>query len=431
MCGIVGFVTGYSNGLAYNEADMFQDMLFVDTLRGVDSTGVFSVDYNSNVDILKEATHGLRFISSGEFKQFKGKLISRGQFVVGHNRAATRGVVTDENAHPFYVDDKIVLVQNGTFIGDHKHLKNTEVDTHAIAHVLAEEDNIETALQKVNSAYALVWFNADKQELQILRNDDRPLFVAYTKSGGFVFASEEGTITWAANRNKIELSKAPYLLAPNHLVTYTLKDKVVTSESKDVDVKFRGKPFRGFLPEDIDYYAGEFPHVKSTTYEASNNTLTTNNRRDTLSPKNNKKVDILFADFALNNIDDILYESSTEISNAVSQLDFAVDATGYLFVELIDYVKGNLHSDCTSWHVYGSVVSPNIDTEHGPTPVIHWIVYNKTEAEIMEYVHQSFYQVAKSTTIVRKLIKDNKKRYLVAAYGSNVREVTAHTAAVN
>ena len=33
MCGIVGLITACSNGLHYNEAEAFRDMLVVDSLR--------------------------------------------------------------------------------------------------------------------------------------------------------------------------------------------------------------------------------------------------------------------------------------------------------------------------------------------------------------------------------------------------------------
>ena len=63
MCGIVGLIASYSNGMTSDEADAFRDMVFLDTLRGWDSTGVFSVKNNGNVTVLKDAKHGPCFIS--------------------------------------------------------------------------------------------------------------------------------------------------------------------------------------------------------------------------------------------------------------------------------------------------------------------------------------------------------------------------------
>ena len=117
MCGIVGVVSKHTNGFSSPEMDMFQNMLFVDTMRGWDSTGVFGVDNYGNVGIAKAAMHGADFICTKEFKEFKSHAIKNGIFAVGHNRAATRGTINDENAHPFYVEDKIVLVQNGSWRG--------------------------------------------------------------------------------------------------------------------------------------------------------------------------------------------------------------------------------------------------------------------------------------------------------------------------
>ena len=134
MCGIVGIATKQFNGFTNAEGDMFRDMLYLDAFRGWDSTGVFGVDKHSNVQVHKEASQAADFIHTDEFKKFKGELVQRGLFAVGHNRAATRGEVVDKNAHPFVIDDKIVLVQNGTWRGDHKKIKDTAVDTEALAH---------------------------------------------------------------------------------------------------------------------------------------------------------------------------------------------------------------------------------------------------------------------------------------------------------
>jgi len=146
MCGIVGIASAFTNGFSAKEADTFMDMLYFDALRGMDSTGVFGVDKHGNVACHKEASQAGIFQQRKEIKEFRGKLVQNGLFAVGHNRSATRGSIIDKNAHPFWVDDKIVLVQNGTYKGSHKHHKDVDVDSEAIAHVLSEEADIETGI---------------------------------------------------------------------------------------------------------------------------------------------------------------------------------------------------------------------------------------------------------------------------------------------
>ena len=71
MCGIVGVVSNCANGFSIKEMAMFAQLLFLDTVRGFDSTGVFGVSNNKNVVIHKDAVHGLDFIQTKEFKEFK------------------------------------------------------------------------------------------------------------------------------------------------------------------------------------------------------------------------------------------------------------------------------------------------------------------------------------------------------------------------
>lgn len=245
MCGIVGMACKWSNGFTNTEMEVFETMLFLDTLRGWDSTGVFGVDTNGNVQIHKEATHGPDFICSKEFQEFSKEAVRRGRFVVGHNRAATRGAVNDKNAHPFYVEDKVILVQNGTYWGDHKKLADVEVDSEAIAHVLVETPDVAEALRKVNAAYALAWYDTRSETMNLIRNSHRPMFVAETNQGTIIWASEGNTILYAAARHNLELKEKPKQLPEHELFQMKMEkggsfDK---SQSK-LDCSFRS-PYSG------------------------------------------------------------------------------------------------------------------------------------------------------------------------------------------
>lgn len=264
MCGIVAYLTAYSNGFGYNESKLFNNMLFLDTLRGWDSTGVFGVSNVGNVGILKAAINAPNFMQTQEYKDFMADAVKNGMCLVGHNRAATRGSVTDANAHPFVIDDNIILVQNGTWNGSHKHIKDTEVDTETVAHIIHENENIEEALQKINAAYALIWYNVKEKSLYAIRNSQRPLFAALTKSGGTILASEANTILYSALREQVQLDGSPYELKPGYLNKWTLQsNKTWEFDGKDVDISYRPKyqsnhhqgypfrhPFHGYMDYD-------------------------------------------------------------------------------------------------------------------------------------------------------------------------------------
>lgn len=183
---------------------------------------------------------GFEFLGTDTWKEFRTQIIQTGWAVIGHNRKATRGSIIAENAHPFWVEDKLVLVHNGSFNGSHKHIKDTVVDSDAIAHLLAEagDGNYEKALQKVNAAYALIFYDIENKKLQLIRNPDRPLAWAETADGWY-FASESSMLEFALKRADIKvLNNAEF---PEYtLNTWKLtEDKSSELTSEVLDCKYR------------------------------------------------------------------------------------------------------------------------------------------------------------------------------------------------
>jgi hypothetical protein len=240
MCGLVCVVSKSKYGMAAQDVRAFELMLFMDTLRGEDSTGVFLVDNIGNVMIAKEAVDGPKFLQTKEWADIRRSAIQRGWVLVGHNRKATRGVISDENAHPFWVEDKIVLVHNGSMYGNHKHLADTEVDSHAIAHTIASESSVEAALQKINAAYALMWYNVQEKSFNIIRNSQRPLHFNSNNNAWF-FTSEDSILEFALKRADVKhLKPETSSLITNSLQKWTLKeDKSYSLEDIKLDCTFR------------------------------------------------------------------------------------------------------------------------------------------------------------------------------------------------
>lgn len=242
MCGLVSVITKRRYGFNAEERDAFTSLLFVDTLRGEDSTGAFVVDTTGNLRLAKEATQGPVFVQKPEYKALMGKAFSDGWAAVGHNRKATKGSINDKNAHPFVVDNNIVLVHNGTFFGDHKHHADTEVDSEALAHTIHKHgDDVEAALQTVNAAYALIWYDVKNKTLNFIRNDMRPLYWLETKDA-WLWASEPSFLLFAATRSNLEIKEGPFLMKQHQLVSYQLQDdKSAKMVVKDLDAKYRPK----------------------------------------------------------------------------------------------------------------------------------------------------------------------------------------------
>jgi glucosamine 6-phosphate synthetase-like amidotransferase/phosphosugar isomerase protein len=392
MCGIVGIASAYSNGFSHKEAQAFMDMLYFDALRGFDSTGVFGVDKHANVAIAKEATQAAEFIHDEEIKKFKGGLISSGLFAVGHNRAATRGSVVDKNAHPFWVDDKIVLVQNGTYKGSHKHLKDTEVDTEALAHVIAENADISTALKKINAAYALVWFNTETKELYLIRNEERPLFIAKAK-GTLLWCSEAGFLYMAAARHGLELDEPPRMLPVGTLVTLSIDGNNWKYSEKEIDIKYSFRQETTTTENEYDPIWGGnvFTHPR---YNNRHHTqLTHHSVQPHISRRHQDNaphyVETTIAEILLNKFDEY-HIPINELANYRLVIDtwHNKNKDNHYPIEIVDYEAANSETDCKTWHVWGTFVG---DQEvFGEKPVAHWFIYNKTEAEVLEYTTQEF-----------------------------------------
>lgn len=199
MCGIVG-VINYHKFYQPKMREIFIQMLMLDVVRGKESTGVFKAR-GKEVDWRKAACPAWDFFQIKNVDEFFNG-IGDYPFVVGHNRWATRGKVEDKNAHPFE-EGKITLVHNGTLnsvyqLPDHQKF---EVDSNLIAHSI-NKIGIEETTKKMGGAYALVWFDAKRKTLNLLRNDERPLFLMdIPKENMYLFGSEIGLLKWVAMRN--------------------------------------------------------------------------------------------------------------------------------------------------------------------------------------------------------------------------------------
>lgn len=167
MCGLVGII---KKTTSKKEVDIFSKMLFLDTIRGFDSTGVSYTDKNKHY-VYKNTMAGVDFVRTKEFSS----LITPGsKYFLGHNRAATRGAVKEENAHPF-VHGNIILAHNGTLTSQMDLPQRFDVDSEAICYALSVQDEIET-ISSLDGAYALTYVNTKENTFNIVRNNMRPLY---------------------------------------------------------------------------------------------------------------------------------------------------------------------------------------------------------------------------------------------------------------
>lgn len=202
MCGIVGYISTKEKAHVDEKAHFMRFALALDTLRGPDSTGVMTLHKRFKVHTVKTLMAGDRFVNGWEYR----KAWKPGWAQVGHNRAATVGKVKVENAHPFE-DGPVSLVHNGTLWAEGSTLplnrKDIEVDSHQLTHNFAEHspEKAKEVLEKIDGAFALVWYDRRDESINMARNSERPLHLGMSRSKDIIWFMSEGNHLQAINKS--------------------------------------------------------------------------------------------------------------------------------------------------------------------------------------------------------------------------------------
>lgn len=205
MCGLVGVA---ANKLGVQERKLFKTMLFLDQIRGEHSTGVCAVERDGSVSVHKRALPAADFL---QLKKATDVITDADHLLIGHNRYATIGSHTDDNAHPFQ-HEHITLAHNGTLKvkgNVNKDSATFSTDSETIAYAFSTEAEREV-LERLDGAYALTWHDATDNTINLARNEERPLFVGHTVDG-IVWASQKELIELAAAHCKVNVSKIEQL----------------------------------------------------------------------------------------------------------------------------------------------------------------------------------------------------------------------------
>lgn len=193
MCGIVGYITAQNDIYENARRGFFKYALMLDTLRGPDSTGVITVSNKFTVKRYKTISSGFRMATSEAFEAN----VPNGWAAIGHNRSATIGAVSVDNAHPFKFG-RVSLVHNGTLSNRGKNLpeydKNLSVDSMQLALSLSAVPPKEAVevLDRVDGDMCLVWTDERDRSINMCRNRGRPMVLGFNFERSFMCFMSDG-----------------------------------------------------------------------------------------------------------------------------------------------------------------------------------------------------------------------------------------------
>ncbi len=208
MCGIVGIIKQKSeSGVA---KDILNGLIKLE-YRGYDSSGVAILNDKQKIEVIK-VVDGPSVMLNNEFFE-KSSCIA-----IGHNRWATHGKATPENAHP-HVTDKVAIVHNGT-IENFAELKmqlkqknyhfNGESDTEVVAVLLTSyldsgisgDEAFLKTLSQIKGAFALAIIIASEPKKIYFAKQHSPLLIG---SNNYDYCLVSDAVAFPAWINKVAI----------------------------------------------------------------------------------------------------------------------------------------------------------------------------------------------------------------------------------
>lgn len=189
MCGHVGVFGTITPKIL----GLFEDLINMDVVRGMDGTGIGFVSADFKHSVLKKPWLPYQLMRHRDYVE---AVSHKNILLMGHNRAATRGWLNEDHTHPFQMDH-ITLCHNGTLRGQHRlpDEKDYFNDSENIAHSVRKLGIAET-WKIIEGAAALVFWDNNLKTLNFIRNEERPFHFTYINSGQ--------TLVWSSDNKLLE-----------------------------------------------------------------------------------------------------------------------------------------------------------------------------------------------------------------------------------
>lgn len=288
MCGIYGYYTNNEAG-AIHCKPLLSRLIEASTIRGTDATGIAYI--NGKLNVLKKPVSGHDYIKTKAYKDTLKAYTPH--IVIGHDRATTQGLASDnKNNHPIHTGT-LALVHNGIISNDQEVIKRYKltstavVDSEAIALLIAHYTkkydtikSIKLAVNKLTGSQACALIDTRTPDTLYLWRTTNPLTLAYHKpTGSILFASTENILTDAISLKRYfmgifieEIPITDYVfydvpintgLAINTKISLFVVDPAIATYTSQAITKTRS--FDVYCPDCLAYHpTGE--HTKKQSY---------------------------------------------------------------------------------------------------------------------------------------------------------------------
>lgn len=186
MCGIVGM----AGAINVKEREVFKDMLVACQVRGRDATGAISIGVDNSVGWAKTVGTPDRLFELKSWDRAVDRYNSK--ILIGHCRAKTIGENVHQNAHPFD-HEHVIGVHNGTLSHGWRQDRSADgykVDSDWLLSQISER-GVEQIIPEISGAWTLNWWDRRNNTINFLRNDERPLYFAWSQDKKTMFWASE------------------------------------------------------------------------------------------------------------------------------------------------------------------------------------------------------------------------------------------------
>src|SRR3989344_6612807 len=237
MCGIIGYIG------KENATPLLIEGLRRESYRGYDSSGIVVFE--------KETAHYVRTVGKLEkLEEAIAQNLFSGTIGLGHNRWATHGGVTQENAHPHQdCRGNIFLVHNG-IIENYAALKEklekqghrfiSQTDTEVLPHLIEHffqgnlENAVREALKLVRGTYGIAVISKQDVGKIVVARLSSPLVLSINGTGGFV-ASDPAALLSHSNKMVFLDDREVGVIAPDNFSVTDLQDRLKVKETTELD----------------------------------------------------------------------------------------------------------------------------------------------------------------------------------------------------